>query len=85
MSNFSRRQLRQIVTDGAGNKTAAPTRKVVAMAITSIGLAVVVAVLSAVTPEMLSPLGSWGTLIYAGIVALGGSLAGYFVKNGEVS
>ena len=51
--------------------------KVIAGATTSIILTVIVAVAASVTPDMLSSLGGWGVLIYAGIVSLGGALAGY--------
>lgn len=69
-----------VTTDESGQPTAKPTAKVRNGAITGIALAVGVAILSAVTPDMLAPLGSWGVLIYAGIVALGGSLAAYLTK-----
>jgi drug/metabolite transporter (DMT)-like permease len=55
--------------------------KVVAQAATGIALAVILAVITAVTPDMLSSLGSWGVLLYAGIVALGGALAGYVKRD----
>lgn len=66
-----------VTTDENGVPTAKPTGKVVAGALTGIALSVGVAVLSAVTPEMLEGLGSWGVLIYAGIVTLGSTLAAY--------
>ena len=59
----------EVTTDEKGEPTAKPTAKVRNGAITGIALAVAVAVISAVTPDMLEPLGGWGTLIYAGIVA----------------
>lgn len=69
-----------VTTDEHGGPTLKPTAKVRNGALTGIGLAVGVAILSAVTPEMLEGLGSWGVLIYAGIVALGSSLAAYMTK-----
>lgn len=69
-----------VTTDAQGEPTSKPTAKVRNGAITGIALAVGVAVLSAVTPEMLEGLGSWGVLIYAGIVSLGSSLAAYLTK-----
>lgn len=69
-----------VTTDEHGGPTAKPTAKVRNGAITGIALAVGVAVLSAVTPQMLEGLGSWGVLIYSGIVALGSSLAAYMTK-----
>jgi hypothetical protein len=69
-----------VTTDENGVPTSQPTAKVRNGAIAGIALAVGVAVLSAVTPEMLENLGSWGVLIYAGIVALGASLTAYITK-----
>lgn len=63
-----------------GAPTAVPSAKVAAGAITSVALLVVVAVLSAVTPDMLTFAGSFSPLIYAAIVALGGSLAAYIKR-----
>lgn len=74
-----------VTTDENGEPTSKPTAKVRNGLITGIALAVGVAVLSAVTPDMLAPLGSWGTLIYAGIVALGSSLAAYLTKPTGIS
>ena len=71
---------KDVTTDAEGTPTAKPTAKVRNGAITGIALAVGVAVLSAVTPQMLEGLDSWGVLIYAGIVALGSSLAAYMTK-----
>jgi len=72
--------LEGVTTDEQGKPTAKPTAKVRNGAITGIALAVGVAILNAVTPDMLSNLGSWGVLIYAGVVALGSSLAAYITK-----
>lgn len=74
-----------VTTDENGEPTAKPTAKVRNGAITGIALAVGVAILSAVTPDMLTPLGSWGVLIYSGIVALGSSLAAYLTKPTGIS
>lgn len=74
-----------VTTDVRGEPTLKPTAKVRNGAITGIALAVGVAVLSAVTPEMLEGLGSWGVLIYAGIVSLGSSLAAYLTKPTGIS
>lgn len=72
-------------TDEQGQPTLKPTAKVRNGAIAGIALAVGVAILSAVTPDMLAPLGSWGVLIYAGIVALGSSLTAYLTKPTGIS
>lgn len=77
--------LEGVTTDEKGQPTAKPTAKVRNGAITGIALAVGVAILSAVTPDMLEFLGSWGVLIYAGIVALGSSLAAYMTKPTGIS
>lgn len=44
---------------------------------TGLGLTIVVAALQAVTPEMLEALGPWAPVVFAGIAAAGGYLAGY--------
>lgn len=72
--------LEGVTTDAEGVPTSKPTAKVRNGAITGIALAVGVAILNAVTPDMLANLGSWGVLIYAGVVALGSSLAAYVTK-----
>jgi Na+-translocating ferredoxin:NAD+ oxidoreductase RnfE subunit len=51
--------------------------KVIASTVTSIALIVIVAVVSAVTPELFAGLGQYGPLAYAAVVALGGAVAGY--------
>lgn len=45
-------------------------------------LVVLIAVLSAVTPEMVSGLGVYGTLVITACTALAGALTAYFVPNG---
>lgn len=69
-----------VTTDENGVPTSKPTAKVRNGALTGIALTVIVAVLAAVTPDMLESLGAWGVLIYSGIVALGSSLAAYATK-----
>jgi hypothetical protein len=54
--------------------------KVKAAAITGVALTVVVAALAAVTPQLLTFAGTWSVVVYAGVVALGASLAGYIKK-----
>lgn len=54
--------------------------KVVAAAVTDIALVVVVGGISAITPELFNFLGDWKAVAFAGVVALGGALAGY-IKN----
>lgn len=83
--DLTRREYRaSITTTEDGKPTLRPTNKVIAGAATSIGLIVVVAVLGAITPDMLTFAGQWSPLIYAAVVALGGSLASYIAKPGAV-
>ncbi len=63
-----------------GEPTAKPTGKVLATAVSGAALVVVVAMLAAVTPDLLTFAGPWSVVLYAGIVALGGFLAGYLKR-----
>lgn len=54
-----------------------PKPKIATAAITAGALVVVIAVLTAITPAMLSFAGQWSALIYAAVVALISVLAGY--------
>lgn len=63
-----------------GEPTAKPTGKVLAAGITGGALVVVVAMLNAITPELVAAIGPWGSVLFAGIVALGGFLAGYIKR-----
>lgn len=63
-----------------GEPTLKPTAKVLAGAITSCLLVVVVAMLAAITPELLDFFGPWAPVIFAGVVALGGFLASYIKR-----
>lgn len=71
---------KNVTTTPEGKPTLAPTPKVLTGAIVGIVLAVLVAALNAVTPDMLTALGSWGVLIYAAVVALGGALGAYIKR-----
>lgn len=76
----------EVTTDGAGKPTAKPTTKVLAGAITGLGLTVVVAVLTAITPDLLAPLGLWAGPAFAGIGALAVALGAYLKKpTGDVN
>lgn len=66
-----------VTADASGNPTLKPTGKVLAGIASSGALVVVVAVLTAVNPELLAPLGPWAGVVYAGIVALAGFLGSY--------
>lgn len=71
---------RSVTTDENGEPTLTPAPKVLASGVTMGALVVVVAVLGAVTPDMLTFAGPWSTLIYAAVVAAGGFLAGYIKR-----
>lgn len=66
-----------VTTDAQGNPTLKPTSKVVAGAVSAGALVVVVAVLTAINPELLSFAGEWSGVLYAGVVALAGFLGSY--------
>lgn len=66
-----------VTTDAQGNPTLKPTGKVVAGVATSGALVVVVALLTAVTPDLLGFLGDWAPVAFAGVVALAGFLGSY--------
>lgn len=66
-----------VTTDAQGNPTLKPTSKVLTGGLTAGALVVVVAVLTAVNPELLSFAGEWSGVLYAGVVALAGFLGGY--------
>lgn len=66
-----------VTTDANGDPTLKPTPKILAAGVTMGALVVVVAMLGAITPDMLTALGQWAPVVFAGIVALGGFLAGY--------
>lgn len=55
--------------------------KVAAVAAVNIILVVVVAVLGAVTPDMLVALGPWAPLIFVAVNALATTLAGYIKRD----
>lgn len=67
-------------TDAAGVPTAKPTAKVRNGAITGLALTVVVAVLTAITPDLLDFLGPWAGPAFAGIGALAVALSAYITK-----
>lgn len=66
-----------VTRDKNGNPTLKPTGKVVAGIASSGALVVVVALLTAINPDLLAPLGPWSSVVYAGIVALAGFLGSY--------
>lgn len=74
-----------VTTDENGQPTLKPQPKLVASVVTSGALVVLVAILTAVTPELLSFLGPWAPVAFAGIVALAGFLGGYIKRPGGVS
>lgn len=69
-----------VTTDASGQPTAAPAPKVTAAGVTMGVLVVIVAILGAITPELLTFAGEWSVPLFAGITALGGFLAGYIKR-----
>lgn len=67
-------------TDATGEPTLKPTAKVRNGAITGLALTVVVAVLTAITPDLLDFLGPWAGPAFAGIGALAVALSAYITK-----
>ena len=55
--------------------------KVAAAIITTGALTVIVAIITSITPTLFSFLGDWAPVAFAGVVALGGFLAGYIKKS----
>ena len=68
---------KSVTTDANGNPTLTPTPKVAAGIVTSGSLVVLVAVLTAITPELLSFAGPWAPVLFAGVVALAGFIGSY--------
>lgn len=66
-----------VTTDENGVPTLKPSGKVTAGALTGLAVTVVVAVLGAITPELLAPLGPWAGPTLAGIGALAVALGAY--------
>lgn len=69
-----------VTTDEHGEPTLKPTPKVVAGVAASGALVVLVAVLTAVTPDLLSFAGPWAPVLFAGVVALAGFLGSYIKR-----
>lgn len=55
--------------------------KAISAALTGLGLTVLVGAINAITPELFEPLGPWGAVLYAGIVAGGATLATYVTRT----
>lgn len=55
--------------------------KVIVGAATGLVLAIVVAVLGAVTPDMLASLGAWAPLVFVAITTAATQLAGYIKRD----
>lgn len=55
--------------------------KAIAAAATGLGLTVLVGAINAITPELFEPLGPWGAVLYAGVVAGGATLATYITRT----
>lgn len=71
---------KHVTVDENGTPTPTPTPKVVAGIAASGALVVVVAILTAVTPDLLGFAGPWAGVIFAGITALAGFLGSYIKR-----
>ena len=60
-------------------KTISP--KVIASAVTSILLVAVIAAIGAITPDLFVGLGVWAPVVYAAVVSVGATLAGYLKSD----
>lgn len=69
-----------VTTDTSGEPTLKPNSKVATGAITGAALTVVVAMLGAITPELLGFFGSWAPVVFVGIGALAASLGAYIKR-----
>lgn len=74
-----------VTTDESGQPTLKPTAKVRNGAITGLALTVAVAVLTAITPDLLDFLGPWAGPAFAGIGALAVALSAYITKPTGIS
>ena len=60
-------------------KTISP--KVIASAVTSILLVAVIAAIGAITPDLFAGLGTWAPVVYAAVVSVGATLAGFIKRD----
>ena len=60
-------------------KTISP--KVIASAVTSILLVAVIAAIGAITPDLFAGLGVWAPVVYAAVVSVGATLAGFIKRD----
>lgn len=73
-------EVARTTTDKSGQPTLKPTAKVRNGAIAGLALTVVVAVPTAITPDLLDFLGPWAGPAFAGIGALAVALSAYITK-----
>jgi hypothetical protein len=66
-----------VTTDAEGKPTLTPAPKVIAGAATAGAVVVIGAMLTAVTPELLSFAGPWAPVLFAGVAALAGFVGSY--------
>lgn len=69
-----------VTTNKTGAPTLVPSPKVATGAITGALLTVVVAMLGAITPDLLSFFGAWAPVVFVGIGALVTSLGAYIKR-----
>ena len=60
-------------------KTISP--KVIASGVTSVLLVAVIAAIGAITPDLFAGLGVWAPVVYAAVVSVGATLAGYLKSD----
>ena len=72
-----------VTTNSNGERTSVPQAKVIAGAVTGISLAIILGMVQAVTPDHLSFLGQWGSVVYGGVVALGSAIAAYLKRPSD--
>lgn len=77
--------IKPVTTDANGKPTLAPQPKVIAGAIAGIALTVAVGAIDAITPDLFGALGPWAPVAYAGVVALGSSLAAYIKRPSSIN
>ena len=65
------------MADHEAESTSVISPKVIVAAITGGGAAVLFAMLTAITPDLLEPIGPWASVVGAGITAVAAVVAGY--------
>lgn len=80
MSNLDPKQYKngeRLTLDANGEPTLTPAPKVIAGGVTAAAVVVIGAMLTAITPDLLSFAGPWAPVLFAGVAALAGFVASY--------